>query len=230
MIMIILVTGISLGLLVFSFNGSNEPNISESTKNLVYIPSNITKANPNILQGSGGSSMITTNIEDVQHKIKYTIQGKVLRVDDPIRWISSNSLGRCNIPVTISIDNIHKGIIDYETFTFHVEGFYTLGNLRIGDIPILSDYDDKKCVVPVGYSPQVEIGEEVIVHITKGGVFSTEIFGTIYDEKDLDVLSSYYYVTLGPYGKYKIQNDFGYNENYPDGKLISQIQIESTVN
>ena len=154
--------GLSVIFTVVVFLGflDNTGVVLEQNKFTQYIPSNITKANPNILQGSGGSSMITTNIEDVQHKIKYTIQGKVLRVSDPIKWISENSLGRCNIPVTMSVDKTYKGIIDSETFTFYVEGFYTLGNLRIGDIPVLSDYDDKKCVVPTEYSPQVEIDEE----------------------------------------------------------------------
>ena len=72
--------------------------------------------------------------------------------------------------------------------------------------------------------------KKIIIHIAKGGVFSTKIFGTIYDEKDMDILSSYYYVTLGSYGKYKLQDGFGYNENYRNGRIISQIQVESIEN
>jgi hypothetical protein len=55
-------------------------------------------------------------------------------------------------------------------------------------------------------SPQFEIGEDVIVHIS-------------IDPNDI-IEKDFKFVQLGKYGKYKIQDDKAFNSKYPQGKDI----------
>jgi len=220
MIMIILVIGISLGLLAFSFNGNDEPNISESTKNYVYIPSDMTKANPNFVMEYTESSWITTNIADVKDEVVYTLQGTVLSIGDPIEWKTGtfSEYGEGDdyyqeeqimgfIPITISVDNVYKGKLTDETFTFY-SGTHVI--------------NEKYYISSEG--AHFEIGENILINLGNSdrGPFS----------------DGHYYPVLSQFGKYQLQpvvsaftfdtetadiEYIAFNVHHPNGIPLDQI-------
>ncbi len=231
-----LVGGISI-LTIIAFAGMSDDGIvvSDSKKVVSYIPSNITKANPNILIGSGDNfSIKTTNISDVADSVVYTIQGTVLRVDDPISWITvkDSFLGQGSIPVTITVEKVYKGQLDAKTFTF----FLTSVFLRQNDdtdlsssmssedkiIDVLRDKTKKQYLT--SDSGQFEIGKKVIVHISERDFGSNKILDY---PKNLERLTPYYYLTLGEYSVYDVQNNMAFNNKYPTGTSIDFIIEES---
>ena len=92
----------------------------------VYVPSDITKANSNFVKMNGLSDLRSTiHVEDVAERVTYTIQGTVLSIDDPVDWNVSEKFPNSNqimgfIPITISIENVYKGNLTDETFTFYI--------------------------------------------------------------------------------------------------------------
>ena len=202
---------ISSSIIAFSVIENNTQNISESTKNSIYIPSDITKANPNILVGSGEGSWTTTNIEDVKDQVIFTIKGTVLSVDNPIDWKSGvfheyveedgqriqEEQIHGYIPITISIEDVYKGNLTDETFTFYVQSFKFDGQYSV-----FSD------------SPNFEIGEKVLVHLA------------YYDKGPFP--DGHYYVKLSQFGKYQLnEDDVAFNVHQPNGIPINIVAGKS---
>lgn len=186
-------------------------NISEPAKNPIYIPSNITKANPNILVGGGGSSFDTTNIVDVKDSVLYTIQGTVLSIGTPIDYTMPLPTAIFEdgeeyyephgaVPVTISVDKVHKGELNVGEFTFYLRS--------------IKNPDGKYYLTPS--QPQFELNEKVIVHISRNDDFA-EFVG----------VDDYYYVVLLQYGKYKIQDNMAFSQSHSSGKPLLQVQQEA---
>jgi hypothetical protein len=214
MIMIILVIGISLGLLAFSFNGNDEPNISESTKNYVYIPSDMTKANPNFVMEYNESLWSATNIEDVKDEVVYTIQGKVLSIGDPIDWNRGNGVSLLTgsetiigyIPITISVDNVYKGKLGDDEFTFYV------GSQKDSNLYRISNE-----------SAHFEIGENVLVNLSLYKLGEGSLTHLEPDENS-PFPDGHYYPKLAHFGKYQLQpvvNALGANLNSADIEYVA---------
>lgn len=155
-----------------------------------YVPSDISKSNPNIHAGIGTSSLSTNDIRDVKDQVVYTIQGKVLEIGKPIPWTDNAGNEKGVIPVSILVDKTYKGKLDHgKTFTVYLDG-----------IKIDGEY-----YLPPGEA-LFEIGENVLVHVA--------LSNTGPDGMDV------YYVKLGEFGKYKITGDKAYNEKLPYGITI----------
>jgi hypothetical protein len=156
---------------------------------VVYTPSDITKANPNLAKATGHTSVSTTDIRNLKDIVKYTLRGKVLNVGDPIPWVDNAGNNRGAIPVEILVDKQYKGENGIgKTFTFYIQSIEEQG---------------KYYVMP--NEPTFEIGEQIVVHISED-----ENLGP-------DYIAHKYYVELGEYGKYKIMNNKAYNELYQHG-------------
>ena len=190
----------------------------------IYIPSDITKANPNFIKIEGGQLLLSTNkISDVKNNIVYTIQGTVLSIDDPVDWktgIIHSTRGPSNnvdvvgfIPVTISVEKVYKGNLLEDTFTFYLNSH---------------KFDEQYLFY--GETENFEIGEKVLVHLshTDGGPF----------------VDGQYHVALSYYGKYQLQpigsfstdstvnniEDSAYlafNPKYPNGISLDVVVGES---
>ena len=90
------------------------------TSDTVYIPSDITKANPHLVKAVGHTS-VTTNVHNLKDNIKYTLHGKVLGVGDPIPWIDNAGNSRGVIPIEILVDKKYKGNDEIgKTFTVYI--------------------------------------------------------------------------------------------------------------
>ena len=165
-----------------SENENNTQNILESTKNPIYVPSDITKANPNFVVVQSEASWLTTNIADVKDQVVYTLQGTVLSIDDPIDYNHGGPVSLITgtqqiigfIPVTISIDNVYKGKLTDNEFTFY----------------LFSDKYNDQYHIP-SYGPNFKIGENVLVHLAHSDL------GSFPD--------GHYYVKLAEFGKYQLQ-------------------------
>jgi len=209
---------------LFSAMSFNVDDLSNESKTTTYIPSNITKANPNILPEVGSSSYSTTNIYDVKDNVLYTIEGTILSIGDPIEWISNNSViqARAAIPITMSIENTYKGQTDSETFTFFLDSFIIIDGITpsVQDLQNYSNVNKKYRLF--SFEPQFELGDKVILHI---GI--SDIETNFIDDENLGSLTPYYFVKLGTYGYYKIQNDVAYNEKFPNGIPLNTVISES---
>ena len=166
-----------------------------NSEQYIYTSSDITKANPNLVMGSGGFSMLE-DIGYTKDTIVLTLSGTVLSVGDPINWNhEGHKYG--SVPVTIEIDKKtkdHNTDVKIETddlFTFYLGGMYEQNKHYIN-----------------GFEPQFEIGEDVIVHIAKDYIGPDGLDG------------NNYFVELGMFGKYKIIEEKAYNEKYPTGKSL----------
>jgi len=189
-----------------------EENIQDSskTKNPIYIPSDITKANPNFVIENGERLWETIDIKDVKDDVVYTIQGTVLSIDDPIDWKTGVIFstvkveeGYTNeqiigfIPITISVENVYKGNLTDETFTFYVDS-----NKFNDEYHISSD------------AANFEIGEKVLVNLAHSDL------GSFPD--------GHYYPKLGKFGKYQInESNMAFNVHHPDGIAVNRIMYES---
>ena len=167
------------------------------TNDYVYVPSDITKANPNLKVAPTEYTML----EDITHTKKtvvMTVSGMVLAVGDPIPWIdyANNELGY--VPITIEVDRKSKDTNDFgskkgDNITFYVGGGYEGGQFFVD-----------------GFEAQFEIGEKVLVHLGKAT-----------DGPPLEK-GGYHFVELGKYGKYKVIGDKAYNEHHKNGKLLDK--------
>ena len=225
------ITVISLTLIILMFvyvPSNNGLPILNSNESYVYTPSNITKANSEIT-ATPAHIMSATNIHEVANEVIYTIQGVILDVGDiidvPATDDQSNYFGA--IPITMSVDNVYKGNIDSDTFTF------LLGS-RILYIPkdltsttttsrIESIVDENKVYLMFPWEPHFEVGDHVIVHITESYFDEKELMG----HKDRKLLDPYYQVLLGESGAYKIQDNMAYNKKFPNGISLKLVSKES---
>lgn len=145
--------------------------------------------------------MTTINIEDVKNQVQYTIRGTVVKIGETEEWVDPTPqpeelrqiMGKnVKIPIDIEITQIGKDKSD----------------LKVGEIVTVNVLgriiDNTLYLTP--NSPQFELGEDVIVHIS---VDPNDII-----EKDFK------FVQLGKYGKYKIHDGEAFNAKYLYGKNI----------
>jgi len=186
---------------------NNVQNVSESTTP-IYIPSDITKANPNIIrQGMSQWQTAPTNIEAVKDKVIYTIQGTVLSIGDPIDrptgiFYEYNEKGTDDyikvegmmghFPITISVDQLYKGEFTSDEITFYLK----LNKNNLEDYYFIFDYQ-----------PNFEVSEKILVHL---------------GHSDIDFTDDINFDMLGLYGKYQINDDLAFNSLNKNGISIDQ--------
>jgi len=199
-----IITVISVAGVLFGISMDETKNNTQSVQELtspVYIPSDITKANPNFVVEHGESLWVTTNIADVKDQVVYTLQGTVLSIGDPIEWKTGifSEYGEGDdyyqvegiigfIPITISVDNIYKGKLTDNEFTFYV------GSHKYNDRYTLSPDTD-----------HYEIGENILIHL---GYSDHALFP-----------DGYYGSVLAGFSKYQLQpvvGTFAANDNTTD--------------
>ena len=169
----------------------------------IYVQSDITKANPNLMVRPAEFSMRTYDISETKHTVVLTLSGTVTSVGDPIVWEYKNDTYGA-VPVTIDVSKKTKDketehvLNNGDSFTFYLAGIYEHGEHHI-----------------FGFEPQFELGEEVIVHIAKA------------DQGPNGENGNNYFVELGKYGKYKIVGDKAYNEKYDQGRSFDLVFKES---
>ena len=217
-----------LGTFVLSYPPQAEPETmdAELAEPYVYVPSDITKANPNIRVSRVDASWRTTDIRDIADEVKYTIRGTILEVQDPINSYSYDHAmqGFGSIPVVMSVDEVYKGNLESDTLTFFLGSFITYpdrpGYIRasIADVAEL-----RKGYSMFSYEPQFEVGDHVIVHV--GEVYWDE--DRIVDPQDLETMTPYHSVLLAKYGAYHIHDGKIYNEKVPDGAPLARAIAES---
>jgi len=199
---------------------NNVQNISEPTK-LAYIPSDITKANPNFVMGNDQSLWYTLDIKEIKDQVAYTIQGTVLSIGDPVVWVRE-TLTWVLIPITISAENVYKGDWTDETFTF-----YVLGHTAADKIVLFSDV------------PHFEIGENVLVHLSHYKLGEKDLAHLEPDENS-PFPDGHYYVKLSQFGKYQLHeivdaaitqsndsNTLAFNVLHPDGIPLDVVSGEA---
>lgn len=170
---------------------------STETSTYTYIPSDISKANPNINMGHGSASMDTLKPEEVKERISHTVMGQVVSVDDPIDWTDEHERISGAVPVTIQVTDNIKGDAE-KSITFYLHGKY---------------FGDEFYLAP--YEAQVEIGEKVLVHLAPESVFEFQDGEALYSP--LGEFSKY---KIGEDGK-------AYNSNYKQGKNLDSAMNES---
>ena len=196
----------------------------------------ITDVIPNTVFG-GEASWRTTNIAVVKDDVVYTIEGTILEFGSPIEYVDSRNRASGAIPVTMSIEQVHKGNLSTQTFTFFLHSWVTLNPSQISEVDNNQDFVEEHRKMYVGqdysnvekqykiiaYPSLFEIGDKVIAHI------EISDFGEInyIYKKDQGTLDPYYSISLGPYGYYEIQDSLGFNEKYPNGIAINNIISES---
>ncbi len=179
----------------------------------------ITDVIPGVVLGEGSYSIITTNIADVAHKVVYTIEGEILEFGEPILHTDSQNRAHGAIPVTMSVDKLHKGTLDSDTFTFFLDSdvwLYTGEYLEGDEINVLiyienhrkmypgTDYTDApKSYVIRYHSDLFEIGDKIIAHFK---IAEFPPIRYIY-EKDYGVLDEFYTIPLGKWGYYNVGDD-----------------------
>ena len=190
-------------------------------KELAYIPSDITKANPNFVMGNDQSLWYTLDIKEIKDKVAYTIQGTVLSIGDPVVWVRETQTWGL-IPITISAENVYKGDWTDETFTF-----YVLGHTAADKIVLFSDV------------PHFEIGENVLVHLSHYKLGENDLAHLEPDENS-PFPDGHYYVTLEQFSKYQVHeivdatitqfngsNTLAFNVLHPDGIPLDVVSGEA---
>lgn len=241
-----LLVGVSLVFTIIAFTSvSDEIVISDTNETIQYIPSNITKANPNILIG-GESSWRTINVVDVAEHVVYSIEGTVLKIGTPIDYLSSETgiTGTGLFPITIAVDKVHKGQLDSQTFTFYVGSLFFFIDEDDPDSHFMPDTideiqqiinDKNKKYHIFEDSAQFEVGERVLVHLDKSGTREPYM---IDDPENFSLINTYYHPILGAYAKYQLQtvtsdlsgevttedNTIAFSFGHPDG-----IPLESAI-
>lgn len=178
----------------------------------------ITDVIPGVVLGEGSYSIVTTNIADVAHKVVYTIEGEILEFGEPILHTDSQNRAHGAIPVTMSVDKLHKGTLNSDTFTFFLDSdvwLYT-GEYLEGDELGLGYVDNHRKMypgtdytdVPKSYviryhSDLFEIGDKIIAHFK---IAEFPPIRYIY-EKDYGVLDEIYTIPLGKWGYYDVGDD-----------------------
>lgn len=180
-----------------------------STTNSPYVPSNIAHALGSVTDVvQGDASWTTTDIKKVKDAVDYTIRGTVVHISEPILWADPTPRAdgyvetrgnNVKIHVDIEVDEIGKATRSLERGS--VVTVVITGKL-LNDVLYLD-----------GGEEHYELGERVIVHVATD---PHSIMG-------VDVM----YVKLGEFGKYKIQNDRAYNEQFSEGRSISSVMSEA---
>jgi len=183
---------------------------TENDLSATYIQSKMSKAFPEldgVLDG-GDATMLTTNIEDVKSQVQYTIRGTVVNIGKLKEWTDPTPqpdelrklMGKSvMIPIDIKVTQVKKDKSDLkndEIITVNVLGHLIENTLYLNP-----------------NSPQFEIGEDVVVHIS---VDPNDII-----EKDFK------FVQLGEYGKYSIQDGKAFNAKYSHGRDIAKALDET---
>lgn len=161
----------------------------------VYVPSDITKANPDLKVAPTTVSMMTDNLATIKGDVLLSASGIVKHVEDPIVWKYQGDTHGA-VPVTILVEQTVKDEDELllergDLFTFFIAGLYE---------------NDEHFIF--GFEPQFELGESVIVHVSKA---SQGPYGENGDN---------YFVKLGKYGKYKVVEEMAYNEKFPEGRVL----------
>ena len=184
----------------------------------IYIPSDITKANPNFIKMKGQSDLwATIHVEDVVEDVEYTIQGTVLSIDEPVDWnVSDQWPGSFQImgfiPITISVENVYKGNLTDETFTFYIPT-----NKINSQYHIFQD------------SANFEVNEKVLIHLshTNTSPFSEGHYSSIlaqfskYQLQTIDSLSENIAAASN------IDNVIAFNVLHPDGISLESVSGEA---
>lgn len=175
-----------------------------------YVPSDMSKAFPELdgVLSGGEATMLTTNIKDVKGQVQYTVRGTVVNIGDLEEWTDptpqpeelQRMIGKnVKIPIDIKVTQVTKAKTE-------------LNKDDIITVKVLGRIVDNTLYLYPN-SPQFEIGEDVVVHIS---IDSNDIV-----EKDFK------FIQLGEYGKYKIQNDKAFNVKYPHGRDIVSVLDET---
>lgn len=182
---------------------------TSGTTNAPYVPSNIAHALGSVTDVvQGDASWTTTDIKKVKDAVDYTIKGTVIHISEPILWTDPTPRSdgyvetrgnNVKIQVDIEVDEIGKATSPLDRDS--VVTVVITGKL-LNDVLYLD-----------GGEEHYELGERVIVHV------ATDPHNIMGD----DVL----YVKLGEFGKYKIQNDRAYNEQFSEGRSISSVMSEA---
>ena len=202
---IVAVVGMAAAVSLLSMSETHLPN----TSNMPYVPSNIAHSLgtvTDVIQGE--ASWTTTDIKKVKDEIDYTIKGTVVHISEPILWTDPTPKSEGYVETRGNNVKIEVGIEVEETGK--AKNPLERGSIVIVIITgkLLNDvlYLD-------GGEEHYELGERVIVHVAKD---PHDIIGD-------DVL----YVKLGEFGKYKIQNNLAYNEQFPEGRNLSSVMSET---
>jgi len=188
------------------------PKPIDATKNLVYIPSNITKANSNLIQGSNNNFWKTLNIEDVKDDVAYTIRGTVVSIGDNIvEWDNNEVMLYVDngknifvpmiygfIPITITVQDVYKGDYTDETFTFYLQS--------------TKQHNSDKYEL-FSHAPDFEINDDILVHLAKVNEGPFE--------------DGFYLPIFGKHSTYQIIDNLGFNERHSSGISINSIVAES---
>ena len=194
---------------------------------------------PGVTVAGGGSSILTTNIADIKDDILYTIEGEILEFGEPILRVSSQNLALAAIPVTMSVDSLHKGTLESDTFTFFLDSHVTLYPNRHfdGDEGVLGymknhlemypgiDYTNVPKSYQIQYHTDIfEIGDKIIAHIE---IIKLPPPKYIY-EKDHGTLDIFYGLGLGDWSYYHIKDGIAYGGEHHDTQIpLSRILTES---
>ena len=198
---------------------------AELVEPYVYVPSDITKANPNIRVADGHAIWRTTNVSDVADEVKYTIRGTILEIRDPIDWYTYDDVGsgHGSIPVIMSVETVYKGSIDSDTFTFFLGSFLIHPDVPF-DASVADAVGSTKEYYLYPFDPQFEVGDQVLVHIFEAKL---KFDSMLINSQDKDLLIPYHTTPLGKYSTYHIHGDKIYNDTIPHGAPISRAINES---
>jgi len=191
---------------------NNVQDVSESTKNLVYIPSDITKANSNLIRGSNDNFWKTLNIEDVKDDVVYTIRGTVVSIGDNIvEWdnneVMLNGDNGKNIfvpmiygfvPITITVQDVYKGDYTDETFIFYLQS--------------TKQHNSDKYEL-FSHAPDFEINDDILVHLAKVNEGPFE--------------DGFYLPIFGKHSTYHIIDNTAFSERHSQGISINTISGEA---
>ena len=223
-----MVTATVLGALLLAYPLQDGPAASIGlAEPYVYVPSDITKANPNIRVAGGHGSWSTTNISDVTDYVKYTIRGTISEIRDPVDWyVYDNAIaGMASIPVVMSVEEVYKGRFGSDTITFFLGAFIFYPDIVSLDATIADTVGSRKEYLIPGFEPQFEIGDHVLVHIYEAP--PSFLDDKIITPQDRAVLTPYYNIKLAKYGAYHVHGDRIYNDVIPEGAPISRAINES---
>jgi len=243
---IILILGIPLvvfGIFIGSTDFLKEDSIPlEADEIHVYVPSDITKANPNILIG-GESSWRTVNVSDVAEHVVYIIEGTVLEIGTPIDYLSSKTSfsGNSLLPITIIVDQVHKGQLNSKTFTFYEMGWFYFIDENDPNSSFMPDTieeiqqiinDKNKTYHFAEDTAQFEVGEKILIHLDANTAQEPYM---IDNPENFSLITTYYSSLLDAYSKYQLQTSesdsvdgiapnaitLAFNLIHPDGILLS---------
>ena len=222
-------TAIVMGTLILAHPLQDKPATADAglAEPYIYVQSDITKANPIIRADEGYASWTSLTISDVADDVKYTIQGTILEIRDPIDWYEQDdgASGHGTIPVVMSVETVHKGSFDSYTIMFFLGSYLIHPETFSGDSVTVADVaDSPKEYHLFPFEPQFVVGDRVLVHLSE---IDLRFDSMTIDPEDVDLLTPYYGVVLGKHGAYHVHGDRIYNTVIPDGAPISLAIHES---